>query len=359
MRLEDFDFPLPAELISQAPSPDRGASRLLALDRASGDVQHRMFADLPELLRPGDVLVMNDTRVIPARLVGRKEGTGGKAELLLVRPDGATSAADVLARPAGAESWVCLGQASKGLREGARLDLGDGFNAEVLQTRGGGEVLVRFRCAGGETLAEALNRAGQVPLPPYIERAPVAEDAARYQTVYARTPGSVAAPTAGLHFTQPMLDALEAQGVERVWVTLDVGPGTFVPVRETVLDHHIMHAERYSVPADAARQVTQARREGRRVVAVGTTAVRTLEAAWDAERRALREGTGETSLFVRPGYAFAAVDAMITNFHLPRSTLLMLVSAFAGRERVLEAYRQAVERRYGFFSYGDAMWIGG
>lgn len=342
MKPEDFDYELPAARIAQTPPEKRGASRLLVLGRSSGRLEHRAFAELPELLRADDLLVLNDTRVLPARLIGNKAATGGRAELLLVRPERGSAAA-ALAGPVDATPWVCLGQASKGLQPGAELSFRDGLNARVLESRGGGEYLVRF--SGG-----SIEGAGQTPLPPYIERAPNADDADRYQTVYARVPGSVAAPTAGLHFTEAMLGKLD-----HVQVTLDVGPGTFLPVREDDLDRHRMHAERYEIPPETARRVTEARRAGRRVVAVGTTSVRTLEAAWDGEQ--LRHGPGETALFIRPGYTFRAVDAMITNFHLPRSTLLMLVCAFAGTGAVLAAYREAVAQGYCFYSYGDATLI--
>jgi S-adenosylmethionine:tRNA ribosyltransferase-isomerase len=343
MKPQDFDYELPASQIAQTPPEVRGASRLLALGRSTGGVAHRTFAELPALLRPDDLLVLNDTRVVPARLIGKKSATGGRAELLLVRPlEGSPAVA--LAGPVDATSWICLGQASKGLQPGVELTFGDGLTAKVLESRGGGEYVVRF--TGG-----SIERAGQTPLPPYIERAPTPDDAERYQTVYARVPGSVAAPTAGLHFTDAMLAKLD-----RVHLTLDVGPGTFLPVREDDLERHRMHAERYEISPETAKRVTEARRAGRRIVAVGTTSVRTLESAWDGS--ALRAGQGETSLFIRPGHAFQAVDAMITNFHLPRSTLLMLVCAFAGTERVLAAYREAVGQAYRFYSYGDAMLIG-
>jgi S-adenosylmethionine:tRNA ribosyltransferase-isomerase len=355
---EDFDFELPPGQIAQVPPPVRGASRLMTVDRTSGAVGHRQFAELPSLLQPGDLLVVNETRVVPARLRGRKAATGGQAELLLVRPDSGTSAAAALEAPAEGSAWVCLGQASKGLKAGAELSFDGGLSAVVREARGGGEYRVTLHAPAGATLRALLERAGQVPLPPYIERQPTADDAARYQTVYARVPGSVAAPTAGLHFTDPVLAELEARGIERAPLVLDVGPGTFLPVREGHLEDHVMHSERFEIPEAAARQVNTARRDGRRIVAVGTTSVRALEAAWEPSTATLRSGPGETALFIHPGYVFRVVDALLTNFHLPRSTLLMLVSAFAGRERVLAAYREAVSRGYRFFSYGDAMLIG-
>jgi S-adenosylmethionine:tRNA ribosyltransferase-isomerase len=321
-------------------------------------VGHRQFAELPSLLRPGDVLVVNETRVVPARLRGRKAATGGQAELLLIRPDSDASAAAALEAPAEGSTWICLGQASKGLKVGAELAFEGGLSAVVREAYGGGEYRVTLHAPSGAPLRALLERAGQVPLPPYIEREPTAEDSRRYQTVYARVAGSVAAPTAGLHFTDAVLAQLEARGIERAPLTLDVGPGTFLPVREGPLEDHVMHSERLEIPDATARRVSAARREGRRIVAVGTTSVRALESAWDASSGTLRAGPRETALFIRPGFEFQVVDVLLTNFHLPRSTLLMLVSAFAGRERVLAAYREAVSRGYRFFSYGDAMLIG-
>jgi S-adenosylmethionine:tRNA ribosyltransferase-isomerase len=395
VRIEDFDFELPKAQIAQSPLSRRDASKLMVVDQATGGFAHRHFAELPALLREGDLLVVNDTRVIPARLIGKKAGTGGRVELLLVRPAAAPSsgrpnleaadqpcqpdqpdqseqseqsageaaageAADEAAHEAAheaADEWVCLGQASKGLKPGARLEFSHGLSAEVVEAAGGGEYRVRFFTESAAQFLEVLGRAGHLPLPPYIERAPTADDAERYQTVFASVPGSVAAPTAGLHFTPEVLAALEARGVGRVAVTLDVGPGTFLPVRDGDLEHHKMHSERFDVPRATAAAIGAARASGRRVVAVGTTVVRCLESATDAETGALRPGAGETAIFIRPGYTFRQVDALLTNFHLPRSTLLMLVSAFLGREQALAAYRAAVASGYRFFSYGDAMFI--
>jgi S-adenosylmethionine:tRNA ribosyltransferase-isomerase len=340
MRVADFDYQLPEELIAQAPVSPRDASRLLHLP-AAGPAEHRAFADLPDLLRAGDLLVLNDTRVTPARLVGSKEGTGGKVEMLLVDPIGGE-----LPR-----RWRALGQASKAVRLGARLRFGD-LGAEVVQVEGEGFYQLLLDREGDE-LAAALARNGRLPLPPYIRREPTAEDAERYQTIFARSPGSAAAPTAGLHFTAAVLERLAARGVERTAVTLHVGPGTFLPVRGDSVEGHRMHQERYLAPPEAARAVEACRARGGRVVAAGTTAVRALESAWREER--LHAGAGLTALFIRPGHAFGAVDVLLTNFHLPRSTLLMLVCAFGGRARVLAAYAEAVRLRYRFFSYGDAM----
>jgi S-adenosylmethionine:tRNA ribosyltransferase-isomerase len=339
MKLSDFDYALPEELIAQEPVTPRDASRLLVLP-PDGPPAHRAFADLDALLAPGDLLVFNDTRVIPARLVGHKV-TGGKVELLLCEPlEGGLG-----------RRWRAMGQASKPIRAGARLEF-DGLAATVEEPEGEGFYRVALD-RDGEALAAALERAGRIPLPPYIRRAPGPADRERYQTVWAREPGSAAAPTAGLHFTPELLARLDARGVRRAAVTLHVGPGTFLPVRGDSLEGHRMHAEAYQVPGAAAAEIAACRARGGRVVAVGTTTVRTLESAW--RDGAVAAGAGRTALFLKPGHAFRAVDALVTNFHLPRSTLLVLVCAFAGTERVLAAYREAVARRYRFFSYGDAM----
>jgi S-adenosylmethionine:tRNA ribosyltransferase-isomerase len=355
--LSDYDFELPEAQIAQAPLAARDASRLLQVSRSTGACTHRRFAELPGLLREGDVLVVNDARVIPARLLGTKEGTGGRVELLVVRPAAPTLTSAALGGAAESLEWVCLGQASKGLKPGARVRCAGGLSAEVLEALGGGEYRVRFAAEGALSLAAALESAGRLPLPPYIQREPSPEDAERYQTVYARASGAVAAPTAGLHFTPELLATLAARGVARHSVTLDVGPGTFLPVREEDLDKHHMHPERFHVPQATADAVAQARARGGRVVAVGTTVVRTLEAATDAATGRLRAGDGETDIFIRPGHAFRQVDVLLTNFHLPRSTLVVLVSALLGRERTLAAYREAVAQGYRFFSYGDAMLV--
>ena len=331
MDVEEFDYPLPEELIAQEPLPERDASRLLVLPRHEGPVRHLGVRDLPELLRPGDLLVVNDARVIPARLHGTKAGTGGKVELLLVEP-----------LPGG--DWLALGQASKPLRAGTRVELA-GSSVEIVEAREGGELVVRL--PGGEEPSSFLERAGEMPLPPYIRRAPSAGDRERYQTMFARERGAVAAPTAGLHFTPALIEALRSRGVAVVPVTLYVGPGTFLPVRARRVEDHRMHAERYVVPEETSRAV----RAAERVIAVGTTALRTLEASGG------RPGAGVTDLFVTPGYRFRVVDGLFTNFHLPKSTLLMLVSALAGIDRIKAAYAEAVARRYRFFSYGDAMLI--
>jgi S-adenosylmethionine:tRNA ribosyltransferase-isomerase len=330
--LAEFDYQLPEDLIAQGPLPERDASRLLVLPRRSGSMDHRLVRELPGLLAPGDVMVVNDARVIPARLHGRKEGTGGKVELLLVEP-------------LGGADWLALGQASKPLREGAGVEV-LGSRIEIVQVREGGELVVRLPLQG-DALWSFLDEAGELPLPPYIRHAPGPADRERYQTIFARERGAIAAPTAGLHFTPLLIEALRARGVGLAPITLHVGPGTFLPVRAQRVEDHRMHRERYFVPEESARVIARAER----VIAVGTTALRTLEASQG------RPGPGTTDLFITPGYQFRAVHGLLTNFHLPRSTLLMLVAAFAGLDRTKAAYREAVARRYRFFSYGDAMLI--
>jgi S-adenosylmethionine:tRNA ribosyltransferase-isomerase len=343
----DFDYDLPPELIAQRPAPHRDRSRLLVLDRTSGTVAHRRFDELAGLLRPRDLLVVNDTRVLPARLVGRKE-TGGRVELLLIeRLEGSPRRA----------VWRCLLKASRAPGPGRAFGLGDGLRGEVLD-REGDEWIVRVACAEGR-LEDRLAHAGRAPLPPYIRRGrdgPDDEDRERYQTIYARRPGAIAAPTAGLHFTAALFDRLRAAGIERVSITLHVGLGTFRPVAVERVEDHVMHDEWMDVSASVVEAVDATRRRGGRVVAVGTTVVRALEAC-AAGGGLVSERRGRCGLFIYPGFRFRVVDAMITNFHLPCSTLLMLVSAFAGRERTLAAYREAVASRYRFYSYGDAMLI--
>lgn len=340
MNTSDFYYELPQELIAQTPPADRAASRLLLYDRSTRSITDGVFSDVASHLHPGDMLVRNTTRVIPARLIGVREDTGGHMEFLLLRR-------------AEGDRWECLAKPARRARPGQEYRVGDGLRVRVLGDTGteGGK-LVELLYDG--ILEEVLDRVGQTPLPPYItERL---EDPERYQTVYARERGSAAAPTAGLHFTQALLDRLRAQGVRIVDVLLHVGLGTFRPVSaERVEDHH-MHAEYCEVTAEAARAINEARAAGGRVVAVGTTSVRTLESAATPDGL-VQPFAGQTSIFITPGYAFRAVDALITNFHLPESTLLMLVSAFAGREEMLRVYRHAVQQRYRFFSFGDAMLI--
>lgn len=340
LKKSDFHYDLPEELIAQAPLPERSASRLMVVPPAPGAFEDRHVRDLPGLLRPGDLLVFNDTRVIPARLFGQKE-SGGRVEILIER------------LLPGDEARAQM-RASKSPRAGARILLDAGGHAEVLG-RDGEFFLLRFHVDGG--LEPWLLRAGRLPLPPYIRREPGQDDAERYQTVFARKVGAVAAPTAGLHFDEPLLQALRERGVEFGHVTLHVGAGTFQPVRVEDVREHRMHSEWLNVGAELVAQVQRTRAAGGRVVAVGTTVVRALETAM--RDGSLQPFAGETRIFIFPGYRIRSVDAMVTNFHLPESTLLMLVSAFAGRERILEAYRHAVARRYRFFSYGDAMLLWG
>jgi S-adenosylmethionine:tRNA ribosyltransferase-isomerase len=336
MRRADFSYPLPQELIAQHPLPARTASRLLALDGADGTLRDLMFTDLPALLRPGDLMVLNDTRVLPARVKGRKD-SGGACEILLER---------IL----GPHRFLAQARASKGLRPGAIVSLPGGATATVASRQGDLYEFELDREALEYFLAE-----GDMPLPPYVTRAAGDLDRERYQTVYAEEPGAVAAPTAGLHFDGPMLEGLVTAGVGVTRLTLHVGAGTFQPIRSDELAGHRMHAERFRVPPDAVAAIQAARRCGGRIVAVGTTVVRALETA--AAAGALAPFGGETDMFIAPGHRFRIVDALVTNFHLPESTLLVLVSAFAGREQVLAAYHHAIAGRYRFFSYGDAMFV--
>jgi S-adenosylmethionine:tRNA ribosyltransferase-isomerase len=338
MQTRDFDYELPQELIAQVPLKQRGASRLLYLDGASGNLRDCRFGDLPQFLKPGDVMVLNDTRVIKARLFGEKE-SGGKVEILVER---------VL------DEHHALAQvdASHAPRPGAKLFLANHLQVIVEERQG---EFYRLRFESKITVRELLERFGAMPLPPYIS-CPASElDEVRYQTVYAREPGAVAAPTAGLHFAPAMLDNLRGQGVRIAFITLHVGAGTFQPVRVENIAKHKMHCEWYSVPAETVSMIELAKREGGRVVAVGSTSLRALEAA--ATKGRLQAGSGETDILITPGYRFRVVERLLTNFHLPRSTLLMLISAFGGMENIRRAYRHAVEFRYRFFSYGDAMLI--
>ncbi|HOB34832.1 MAG TPA: tRNA preQ1(34) S-adenosylmethionine ribosyltransferase-isomerase QueA [Bacillota bacterium] len=339
MKVSDFDFQLPEDLIAQQPCQKRDCSRLLILSRRTGTIEHKYFYHLPELLRAGDLLVLNDTKVLPARLFAAKD-SGGRLELLLLTPG-------------AEETWHCLVKPARRARVGTRLTFAGGLQGEIVAAGEQGQRTVRFSLAGAE-LQKKIEEIGQLPLPPYIRR-PLAEPD-RYQTVYAARPGAVAAPTAGLHFTDQVFARLKARGIDRVFLTLHVGLGTFRPVTAETVEEHRMHSEYYQIDAQAAAAVNRARAEGRRVVAVGTTAVRVLETA-AGDDGLVRPGSGWTDIFIYPGYSFKAVDALLTNFHLPRSTLLMLVSAFAGRELVLQAYQEAIARKYRFFSFGDAMLI--
>lgn len=340
MNLSDFDFELPDELIARYPLAERSASRLLCLDGLTGDVAHRQFRDLPGLLQPGDLLVFNDTRVIPARLFGRK-ASGGQVEVLVER---VTGEHEVIAHV----------RASKALKEDQRVILEDGTELRMVGRDG---ALFHLVCDSGEPILPLLERIGHMPLPPYVDRPDETGDRERYQTVYAREAGAVAAPTAGLHFDQEILDRLAEQGVDSAYVTLHVGAGTFQPVRVERIEDHVMHSEVVRVPEETVEAVRRTRARGGRVVAVGTTAVRSLESA--SRGGVLRAFQGETDIFIHPGYRFQTVDVMVTNFHLPESTLIMLVSAFAGHRQVMDAYREAVQERYRFFSYGDAMFVTG
>lgn len=340
MRTSDFEYDLPPELIAQQPAERRDASRLMVVDRASGHITHARFADLPTLLERGDLLVVNDSKVIPARLRGVRLNTGGKVELLLVRE----------LEP---NVWLCLARPGKRVRVGDHLRFGDGaLPAEVLEERTEGQRVVSFARAGADAAA-LLAEAGELPLPPYIHQRP--DDPERYQTVYARAPGSVAAPTAGLHFTPELLRTLEERGIARAAVTLHVGIGTFRPVQTDQIADHVMHAEYGELPPETASAIAAARARGGRVIAVGSTATRVLESAGAPE--SLAPWSGWTDIFIYPGYRFRDCDALITNFHLPRSSLLMLVSAFAGKALIEQAYAEAVRERYRFFSFGDAMLI--
>ena len=363
MRTSDFDYDLPPELIAQTPVEPRDSSRLLVLERATGRIQHRRFTQVLDYLRPGDVMVFNQSRVIPARIRGRRQGTGGRVQLLLLRRE-------------SPGLWQALGQPGRGLRPGSIIQVepsksphapickggtDKGLQVEVIASNDGGIKTVRL------SSEEDILRLGEMPLPPYIHHR--LEEPERYQTVYARETGSAAAPTAGLHFTHPLLDRLAAGGVELVFLTLHVGLDTFRPVQGEDPREHQIHTEHYDMGAQAADTLNRARAEGRRIIAVGTTSVRVLEQvaqrATQGDANRLIAARGQADLFILPGYRFQVVDAMITNFHLPRSTLLMLVSAFAGRdpsadsgrEQVLGAYREAIEQRYRFYSFGDAMLV--
>lgn len=340
MDVKDFDYDLPEELIAQDPLEDRSSSRLMVLDKKTGEVSHHVFKEIVKYLRPGDCLVLNNTKVIPARLFGVKEGTMAKIEILLLK----RRQNDV---------WETLVKPGKKAKPGTRIIFGDGLlTGEVIDVVDDGNRLIQFSYEG--IFEEILDKLGQMPLPPYITHQ--LKDKNRYQTVYAKYDGSAAAPTAGLHFTKELLQQVKDKGVDIAEVTLHVGLGTFRPVKvDNVLDHH-MHSEFYMVSQEAADKINNAKKNGGRIISVGTTSTRTLEAASD-ENGMLKECSGWTDIFIYPGYRFKVIDCLITNFHLPQSTLVMLVSALAGREHVLNAYKEAVEERYRFFSFGDAMFI--
>lgn len=342
MLVEDFDFYLPDDLIARFPAAERDASRLMLLGRQDRTISSGVFSSLPEILRPGDLLVMNDTRVIPARIFGTKQ-TGGRVELFLVRRS-----------QDGEQCWECLLKGAKRIRAGQLIGLEDGMQATAVSRTAQGTWLVCF--SGSEPFAQWLDRHGHMPLPPYLQRADTDSDRERYQTVVACNPGAVAAPTAGLHFTGALLERLRDRGVAIAYVTLHTGLGTFQPVRVERVEDHVIHQEDYSIPRQTVEAIERCRQCGGRVVAVGTTTARTLEYAANLPS-GLRAGSGTADIFIYPGYGFKVVDVLITNFHLPKSTLLMLVSAFAGREFVFEAYRRAIADAYRFYSYGDAMLI--
>ena len=339
MKKSDFYFDLPEELIAQTPLARRDASRLLLLDKETGEIEHRRFYELPGFLREGDCLVLNDSRVLPARLLGCRS-SGGGVELVLLRD-------------LGEGRWECLSRPGRKTKPGTELSFGEGeLTATVLEVAEGGNRIVQFHYDG--IFLEILERLGRMPLPPYIKAE--LQDAERYQTVYSRERGSAAAPREGLHFTDELLETIAAKGVKLCYVTLHVGLGTFRPVKEDEIEDHAMHSEFCMIPEETARIVSDTKRGGGRVVAVGTTSCRTLE-SFAREDGTLPAASGWTDIFIYPGYRFKCVDALVTNFHLPESTLIMLVSALAGRERVLNAYQTAVEERYRFFSFGDAMFI--
>ncbi len=341
MRTKDFDFELPEELIAQTPIEKRDASRLLVLDKHSGAWEHRHFFDLPSYLRPGDCLILNNSRVLPARLLGHRLPGGGACEVLLLIDR-------------GSDTWECLVRPGKKMRVGAKVSFGDGqLTGEVVDELPGGNRLVHFSYQG--IFLEVLDQLGKMPLPPYIKAE--LQDRERYQTVYSKVTGSAAAPTAGLHFTPELLEQIRAMGVRIGYVTLHVGLGTFRPVKEEEISDHEMHSEYCVIPQETADLINETKGSGGRVICVGTTSCRTLE-SWAQEDGTVTASAGWTDIFIYPGYRFKVLDALITNFHLPESTLLMLVSALAGRENVLAAYREAVKERYRFFSFGDAMFIG-
>ena len=338
MKKSDFYYDLPEELIAQHPAQRRDESRLMVLRKGGGMPEHMHFYDLPQLLKPGDCLVMNDSRVIPARLYGRRE-TGGAVEVLLLRDNG--------------DAWECLTRPGRKTRLGTKLYFGDGeLTAEVIEELSGGNKLLRFEYEG--VFMEVLEKLGQMPLPPYIHER--LADPERYQTVYSKQSGSAAAPTAGLHFTQELLEQIKKRGIKTAFVTLHVGLGTFRPVKEDDILRHEMHSEYCEIPEETAEIINKTRADGGRIIAVGTTTCRTLE-SWAEPDGTLHSKSGFTDIFIFPGYKFKIIDGLITNFHLPESTLIMLVSALAGRERILNAYKDAVRENYRFFSFGDAMYI--
>lgn len=342
MHINDFDYHLPEELIAQHPADKRDQSRLMVIDRSTGELSHKHFYDILDYLNPGDCLVMNNSKVLPARLFGVKEGTGAKIEFLLIK------------RIAG-DTWETMVRPGKRLHPGDRVSFGDGaLMAEIIEHGEGGTRIVKFEYQG--VFLELLEQLGKIPLPPYIERESDAEDKDRYQTVYCKEEGSVAAPTAGLHFTEELLKRAEEKGVKLAYVTLHVGIGTFRPVKCETIEEHKMHFEEYYIDEENAKIINETKRSGGRIISVGTTSTRTMESAAE-EDGTIAPGSGSTGIFIYPGYRFKVVDCLITNFHLPKSTLLMLVSALYNRENIISAYNEAVAQDYRFFSYGDAMFI--
>ncbi|OOM09381.1 tRNA preQ1(34) S-adenosylmethionine ribosyltransferase-isomerase QueA [Clostridium saccharobutylicum] len=340
MNVKDFDFYLPEELIAQHPLEKRDTSRLMVLDKESGEIKHRVFHDVVEYLNEGDTLVLNNTRVMPARLIGEKEETGGKIEFLLLK------------RIEG-DKWECLAKPGKSARVGRRFTFGEGkLKAEVIEVKEDGNRIVEFYYDG--IFEEVLDSLGEMPLPPYIHER--LDDRERYQTVYSKEKGSAAAPTAGLHFTKELLKQIQDKGVNVVYLTLHVGLGTFRPVKVENIEEHDMHSEYYHLSRETAEIINETKRRGNKVISVGTTSTRTLETIGD-ENGFVKEQSGWTNIFIYPGYKFKVVDRLITNFHLPESTLIMLVSTLAGRDHVLNAYNEAVKEKYRFFSFGDAMFI--
>ena len=340
MKVEDFYFDLPEELIAQHPLEDRTSSRLMVLDRETGEVSHKHFYDVIEYFNKGDTLVLNNTRVLPARLIGEKEGTGGKIEFLLLKK-------------VGEDLWECLSKPGKKAKPKARFTFGNGkLTAEVKEVLDNGNRIVKFYYEG--LFENVLDDLGEMPLPPYIHEA--LDDKERYQTVYSKEKGSAAAPTAGLHFTEELLEKIKAKGVNVVYLTLHVGLGTFRPVKVENIEEHDMHSEFYVLSEETAKVINETKKRGNKVISVGTTSTRTLETVGD-ENGEVKEASGWTNIFIYPGYKFKVVDNLITNFHLPESTLIMLVSTLAGQDNVMEAYKTAVEEKYRFFSFGDAMFI--
>lgn len=340
MKITDFDFYLPKELIAQHPLKQRDDARLMVLDKKSGEIEHKLFKDIIDYLNPGDCLVLNDTRVMPARLIGSKEVTGGKMEILLLKR-------------VGDDTWETLVKPGKRARIGSRFDFGNGeLKAEILKINEDGNRIVKFEYDG--IFEEVLDRLGQMPLPPYIKEK--LNDKEMYQTVYSKKIGSAAAPTAGLHFTKELLRKIKEKGVELAFLTLHVGLGTFRPVKVENIEDHNMHSEYYCITKETADKINNARKSGHNIICVGTTSCRTLETVGD-ENGFVRGQSGWTDIFIYPGYKYKVVDKLITNFHLPESTLIMLVSTLCGREKILNAYKIAVEKKYRFFSFGDAMFI--